>query len=80
MKTFQELNLSIGERASNRSAYPRKSLVVVECIKDFNSAPDSDHVINNASSYVKVIHYGLIGLSTSHLISSSWVNEDVRFK
>jgi hypothetical protein len=80
MKTiFQDLNLSVGERASCEAGYPKKSLVVVECVKDFSEANNSDEIINNANSFVKIIHNGLIGLSTSHLISCGWVSEDVRF-
>lgn len=77
---FQQLNLSVGERASNDNTYPKKSLVVVECIKDFADAPSSEYIINNPKEFVKVVHHGMIGLSTSHLISSSWVADDVRFK
>ncbi len=77
--SFQELNLEVGERASNNNTYPKESLVVVECIKDFADAPNDNYIINNSSEFVKVVEFGMIGLSTSHLISSDWVAEDVRF-
>ncbi len=76
---FQSLNLEIGERASCEAGYPKKSLVVVECIKDFSEAKNLDEIINNASMFVKVVHHGLIGLATSHLITNGWVAEDIRF-
>jgi len=76
---FPSLDLTVGERASNDNTYPKKSLVVIECTKDFDTAPDKDYLINNATEFVKVVENGLIGLSTSHLISSNWVAEDVRF-
>lgn len=76
---FQSLNLEVGDRASCEAGYPKKSLVVVECIKDFSEAKSRDEIINNSRNFVKVVHYGLIGLATSHLITNSWVAEDVRF-
>ncbi len=76
---FQSLNLTVGERASCEAGYPKKSLVVVECIKDFIEAKNSDEIINNSGTFVKIVHYGLIGLATSHLITCGWVAEDVRF-
>lgn len=71
---FQNLNLEIGEQAKCTAGYPHKSTVIVECIKDFSQAPSLDHIINNSQEYVKVVKYGLIGLSTSHLISDNWSN------
>ena len=76
---FQSLNLEIGERASCEAGYPRKSLAVVECIKDFDTAPSLDYIFNNYNEFIKVVHYGSIGVSTSHLISGNWIAEDVRF-
>jgi len=76
---FQLLGLKIGERASSEAGYPKKSLVVVECIKDFSESKSNDYILDNHKEFVKVIHYGMIGVSTSHLCSFSWVNEDVRF-
>jgi hypothetical protein len=76
---FQNLYLEVGDRASSEAGYPKKSLVVVECIKKFSEAKDLDFILNNSNEFVKVIHYGLIGISTSHLCSSGWVAEDVRF-
>lgn len=69
---FQDLDLEVGERATCSAGYPKKSRVTVECIKDFFEAKNSDEIINNALTYVKIIDYGLIGIGTSHLISSNW--------
>jgi hypothetical protein len=79
LTSFQSLNLEVGERASCEAGFPRKSLVVVECIKDFDTAINNDYLVNNHGEFVKVVHYGIIGISTSHLISYNWVAEDVRF-
>lgn len=76
---FQDLNLKVSERASCYAGYPKKSLVVIECIRDFSEIKNEDYILNNSSSFVKTIHYGLIGLSTSHLMSCNWINKDIRF-
>ena len=69
---FQHLDLLKGEKAQCIAGCPKKSLVIVECIKDFSTEKNTNKIINNANSFVKVIHYGIIGLATSHLISSNW--------
>lgn len=74
MKTFfQELNLKVGAKATC-SAGPRQGVVIVECIKDFNySVDNAATIIDNASSFVKVIDGGLFGILTSHYISKNWI-------
>jgi len=70
--TLQELELEVGERAKCVAGYPHKGTLIIECIKDFDSAPNSDHIINNERVYVKIIDGGKYGAMTSHWISSQW--------
>jgi hypothetical protein len=69
---LQQLDLSVGERAICYAGYPHKSKLVVECSKDFDTAKTSDDIINNPHKFLNVIENGLIGISTSHVISASW--------
>jgi hypothetical protein len=71
---LQELQMEVGERAKCIAGYPHKSTLIIQCIKDFDSAPDSDHIINNVYQYVKVIDGGKYGALTSHWISSNWTS------
>jgi hypothetical protein len=71
-KTIQDLQMEIGERAICKAGYPHKSTLVVECIKDFDSAPNQDDIVNNPFTYVKIVDGGKYGALTSHWISSNW--------
>jgi hypothetical protein len=68
---IQDLNLSVGERAICTAGYPSKSTVIIECIKDFDTAKNSDEIVNNPHDFIKVVNKGKFGL-TSHIISSNW--------
>lgn len=70
---FQDLKLEVGQLANCSAGYPKKSRVVVKCIKPFSEASNRDYIINNAREFVEVTYYGLIGLSTSHICSSNWI-------
>jgi hypothetical protein len=72
--TIQSLDLSVGERATCTAGYPNKATIIVECIKDFSEAKNSDEIINNPRTFIKVVDSGKFGLLTSHLISSNWFN------
>lgn len=69
---FDELKLIKKERAICIAGYPNKALVVVECIKDFNKAKNSDDLINNPKEFIKIVHSNGYGLLTSHMISNNW--------
>ena len=71
---LQELQMEVGERAKCVAGYPHKSTLIIECIKDFDSAPNDDHIIDNVYQYVKVIDGGQYGALTSHWISSKWTS------
>lgn len=66
---LQELNLVVGDNARCVAGYPHKQMVVVECIKDFSEAKNSDDIINNTSQFIKTVQGCLL---TSHCISSNW--------
>ena len=76
---FQDLNLEVGERASCYAGYPVKVAVIVECIKNFSEADDSDFILNNPFLFVKEINRSKYGICTSHFISSKWIADDYRF-
>ena len=72
MNTLQDLQLETGERAKCIAGYPHKGTLIIECIKDFDTAPNPSHIIDNVYQYVKVIDGGKYGALTSHWVSSSW--------
>lgn len=69
---LQALDLVKGERATCTAGYPHKGTVIVECIKDFDTASNSDDIVNNVRTYVKIVDRGQFGLLTSHMISANW--------
>lgn len=72
---LQKLQLEQGERAKCVAGYPHKSKLIVECIKDFDTAPNNDDIVNNPFTYVKVVDGGKYGVLTSHWISGGWTTD-----
>lgn len=73
--TLQQLDLTVGERAKCSAGYPTKGTIIIECIKDFDTAPNSDDIINNPYTYITLVDTGRFGALTSHFISSAWTDE-----
>lgn len=69
MNILQNLDLTTGDKSRCIAGYPHKQMVVIECIKDFDTAINTDDIINNPYDYINVITGQLL---TSHLISSNW--------
>ena len=68
MAQFQDLKLKVDEMAQCNAGYPKKSLLIVKCIKDF----DNKTTVDNPRDYIKFVDTGKYGILTSHWISSDW--------
>lgn len=69
---IQNLNLKVGQKATCTAGYPHSGTITVQCIKDFSEAKESDDIVNNPNTYIKVVDQGRFGALTSHYISSNW--------
>lgn len=69
---IQALGLEVGERATCTAGYPHKGTIIVECIKDFDTATGPSEIVNNPYDYIKIVDRGRFGALTSHFISASW--------
>ncbi len=69
---LQELNLKIGEQAICSAGKPRKSSIIVACIKDFDTATYEGDVTNNPYNFVRVTA-SANGAFAAHWVSAEWV-------
>ena len=67
-RLIQDLNLTVGQKASCCAGYPNSYRVVVTCIRDFDTCSDRYQIIN----YFSLFCVSDSVILTSHLISPCW--------